>query len=291
MTALGLGTVQFGLDYGIANSGGRIAESVVAAILAQAVEKGITFLDTAPAYGDAEAVLGRLDAGRRFHIVTKTPYFGSTASFRMDDVFKSAELSRARLRLSRLDGILIHHPDDIRGPHARDILNALLELKARGEVQRIGISIYEVADLDAFDQLDEIDIVQLPLNILDQRLLRDGTIDRLRNLGVEIHVRSVFLQGLILMDPVHLPPHVDRLRPLLSRLAEECSDAGIDPVTAAIAFVRKIVAPDIVIVGVDNLPHLAAITTSWATDANLDWTSYAGASADLLDPRLWPKTH
>ena len=114
MTRLGLGTVQFGQDYGIANRDGRTPEAQVAAILARAAENGVSVLDTAPAYGEAEAVLGRVGAAQRFRIVSKTPYFGSPAAFDVPRLRRSIDDSLERLGATGLDAILIHHPDDVR---------------------------------------------------------------------------------------------------------------------------------------------------------------------------------
>lgn len=286
MTRLALGTAQFGLDYGIANKTGQIGEGDAAAILARATERGIALLDTAPAYGDAEVVLGRLGIADRFDVITKTPHIGHPEAFRADEVRAASERSCERLKIARLSGLLIHHPDDIRGLHADALFDVLLELKSRGCAEKIGISIYDETDLDAFGRLDEVDIVQLPASIIDQRLLRNGTFARLRAAGIEIHVRSLFLQGLVLIDPTRTPDHVAGLRPLLTRLKTESANNRL---SAALTFARKELMPDVAIVGIDGLDQLDAICDAWQVDLDLDWSTYAGASAQSLDPRLWPK--
>lgn len=290
MTQLGLGTVQFGLDYGVTNTRGQIPEAVAADILDCAKRSGIAVLDTAPAYGSAEAALGRLGAAERFRIITKTPYFGSSSAVDIETVLNAAYASLDRLGSPRLEGMLIHHPDDVRGPQAETIFAALIALKEKGLVDSIGISIYDETDLVAFDRLADLDIVQLPLSIVDQRLIRNGTIDLLRNRGIEIHARSIFLQGLLVAEPARIPSHFAVLQPIIDRLNMDCRSLGTDPLTAALAFAKNYVAPEVVIVGVDSVTQLSAIVQAWDRDLDMDWGTYSCPQRDILDPRTWPKS-
>ncbi len=287
MPQLGLGTAQFGMHYGVANRRGQTPEAEVGAILERAADTGFVVLDTAPAYGDAEAIIGRLGVAKRFRVVTKTPQF--RGRYRAGDVSDAAAASRARLRVDRLDTILIHHPDDIRGRYSERIIDELLTLKSRGEVERIGLSIYDRGDITRFQRLDAIDVVQLPLNLFDQRLLLDGTVESLASRGVEIHVRSIFLQGLILSSSEAIPPPLLPLRPWLDRLSSEVAARGIDPLSAALGFIRHLTAVAVALIGVEQLAQLEAILSAWARAPAFDASPYVDTPADLVDPRRWPK--
>lgn len=193
---IGLGTAQFGMDYGITNAHGRVGEYDVGTILDAAEAAGITILDTAHLYGVSEEVLGRFDAGHRFKVVTKTPK-GCTA-----DELRSA-FHGSLSHLGRVYGLLLHDPDDIA------LWGVLEGLKAEGLVEKIGVSIYDPIEIPDHP----IDIIQVPFNALDTRVLDGGYLGQLHRKGVEIHARSIFLQGCLLADePPHLGEFIKQMR-------------------------------------------------------------------------------
>jgi aryl-alcohol dehydrogenase-like predicted oxidoreductase len=278
VTKLGLGTVQFGQAYGVANSRGQVPRDEAAAILARAAQGGVGVLDTAANYGEAESVLAALDT-RPFRIVTKT------ISVR-DGV--SAVVARARASrdvLPQADTLLVHAAADLEDTA---LWPALQKLKAEGVFARIGISTY-VADAPArLAERFRPDVMQLPFSLLDQRLLRDGTLARLAGLGVEVHARSLFLQGLLLMASENLPDHLKSAAPHLTRLRARLADAGTTPLAAALGFV--LARPEIAIglVGVTGLDEFEAILAAATTNLpDLDWTACALSDERLLTPSLW----
>ncbi len=183
---LGLGSVQFGLDYGIANATGRTPAPEVAAILALAAERGVKVLDTAPSYGDSEAVVGRaLPADQDFRIISKTRYFrlakiGREEVATLDSDFRA---SLERLGVERLYGLLLHHCDDLLAPGGERLWAAMAALKDRGLVAKIGVSVYTKRQIEAVLERFTIDLVQLPLNVLDQRLSREF-LDSIKRAGI-----------------------------------------------------------------------------------------------------------
>src|SRR5262249_17350751 len=158
------------------------------------------FIDTAPLYGGSEESLGRaLRAGDAFAIVTKTPWFGPGGVPANAEALTSAfQASLDRLRQERVYGLLVHRASDLLGPEGDDLFEAMRRLKQLGRVAKIGVSIYDARELEGVLARHQPDLVQLPLNVLDQRLLAGGQITRLKSAGVEIHARSAFLQGLLL---------------------------------------------------------------------------------------------
>ena len=244
MTKLALGTVQFGAVYGINNTKGRIPEREVTGILNRAYSVGIDMLDTAQVYGDSEAVLGRaLSLDTRFKIVSK---FIAGPGLNPKGVYSD---SRARLNVGGLYAFLYHKFSDFRDyPGWYD---GLRQLKAGGALKKIGFSVYyphEVRSL--LDRGVKFDLVQLPYSVFDRRF--ESLFPALRMAGVEVHVRSVFLQGLAFMKPSELPPGLAGMKGKLEYLNAISQKTGI-PVSA-LCLCFGLLNPDIdrVIVGVDG---------------------------------------
>jgi aryl-alcohol dehydrogenase-like predicted oxidoreductase len=289
---LGLGTAQFGLAYGVTNERGRVPESEVGPILADALAAGIDLVDTAAAYGDSEEVLGRaLSPQSRVRIVSKLPpvpgdRIGDTE---IEDCRAAVVRSLARLRRTSLDALLLHRPDDLRKAGGEKIVRLLSDLKETGTVAKIGISAYDRAQIDLSLERLPLDVVQVPVNLLDQRLLQDGTLDRLKRGNVEIHARSAFLQGVLLADPANLPayfvPHLDRLR-AVGTAAER---AGLSRLALCLRFVLAQPAVDRVIVGVTSLAELRQIVDAATIAERLPdgLRALAGNASDLINPSRW----
>jgi len=195
-----LGTAQFGLAYGITNTAGQVSEEEVREILLTAASNCLTMLDTAQAYGDAESILGRaLSQDHSFKIISKLPALKKSCFTQEDCVTWERDFQKSLLclRKSSIDAFLLHCASDLCKPGGEFLKEWLLSLRDRGLVSRLGVSIYDSMDLD-YVSSDLLDLVQLPLSLYDQRLLEDGTIKYLRSQGCAVHVRSLFLQGLLL---------------------------------------------------------------------------------------------
>ncbi len=294
VSELGLGTVQLGLPYGVSNRTGQPSEDEAAAILACALGSGVRTIDTAPAYGGAEELLGRLlPAGAAVRIVTKTPPLAGAAEVteaECDAVRRSAERSLQRLRRDRLDALLVHHGSDLALPGGERLAGTLAELRDSGVAGRLGASVYDRAELDAARERLPLDLVQLPLNAFDQRLLRDGTLEELRREGVEVHVRSSFLQGLLLMGPEQLPAHLEAAEGPLRRYREERRRAGLGPIEAALGFVAGAPGVDVALVGANSAAELEQCVAALhgRPGPGMDYASLALEDPNLIDPRQWP---
>ena len=282
-----LGTVQFGLPYGVTNKVGQVDEQEVRRILDLAAVTGIKLLDTAQAYGTAETVLGNCwptDAPRR--LISKLPP-GSPRHCWQDSLLTSLQ----RLNAPRLDGFLLHRASDLLSADGEALLDWLEALRDQGLVERIGVSIYEASELDALP-LDRLQLVQLPLSVYDQRLVRDGTVDRLKDLGISVHVRSVLLQGLMLQSPHQWPVHLSvAFRDHHARWLDCLHQQDLSPLSGALGFVRACEGVDAVLVGVLSSKELAEVLNAWRQietsplDASLKW---AWENVADLDPRRWP---
>lgn len=285
---MGLGSVQWGLAYGIANRQGITSRHTVKEILAEAQAKGITVLDTAALYGDSESVLGA-NSLNTFRIVTKTPRFGtdSISASQAVHLTNTFHQSLSHLSCPRVYGLLVHHADDLFVPGGEKLIAAMEELKERGLVERIGVSVYDGVQIDALLKRFNPDIVQLPINVIDQRLLVGGQLERLKAGGTEIHARSVFLQGLLLMALGEIPVYFDPIRPLLTRWHSAAEAQGMSLAQAALSFVRDISYVDTVLVGVENLDQFRSCCADFAVAAKFDASGLACHDPLFVNPALW----
>ena len=289
MNKLALGTAQFGMSYGIANQHGKIKLENIKDIIKTAREKNIDLVDTAITYGNSESIIGKIGL-LDFKFVTKLPplpKIGVTSvSFWVEDQIK---LSLKRLGIQSLYGLLIHRSEDLLDDKGEKILNALNNLKSRGLVKKIGISIYDLSELERLTNQIELDIVQAPLNIIDQRLINSGWLSKLYKADVEVHIRSVFLQGLLLMSKQNRPHKFNRWKNLWKMWHEWLNDNRITALEATMRYALSIKEISKVIVGVDSKDQLEQIVIS--SDGILPKIppELCTNDVDLLNPSNWKK--
>jgi aryl-alcohol dehydrogenase-like predicted oxidoreductase len=243
--------------------------------LVRAAAAGVSLLDTAANYGEAEGVLGSLDTAP-FRIVTKT----ISVKNGIDALMARAKASAAALKA---DTLLVHAAADLEDAA---LWPALQALKAEGVFRRVGISVYAADDPARLAERFKPDIVQLPFSLLDQRLLHNATLARLHDLGVEVHARSLFLQGLLFLET--LPPKLAHAAPRLSEIKATIAAAGATPLAAALGFVLS--RPDIAIglVGVTTRTELDEIVAAVAQPLPaLDWPALALDDEMVLTPSRW----
>ncbi len=282
---LGLGTVQFGQDYGVSNLRGRVPLEDVASILRHAASAGMGTLDTAAGYGEAEQVLGSLHSlTGPFRLVTKTIPLKNG----LDAVLARARKSAETLGRKPVDLLLVHSASDLLGDEASRLWNGLLALRQEGLFGGIGISAYVADDPVALARRFRPAAMQVPLSLLDQRLVRNGALASIKELGVEIHARSLFLQGLLFLEDDKLPAKLSVAAPHLAALRARLKDAGTTPLAAALAFVLSHPEIDVGIVGVTAVSELEEILDAAAEAMpKLDWAACALNDPLVLTPSLW----
>lgn len=283
---IALGTVQFGLEYGIANTAGRVRPEHAKGILQQAAAQGIDTLDTAIAYGDSENTLGQVGVAG-WKVVTKLPALPEGCADVWGWIQEQIEGSLNRLGVAQLDGVLLHRPAQLLGEYGERLLGALLHLKAQGITRKIGVSVYGPEELDMLAGEMPLDLVQAPLNILDRRLVESGWAKRLKDQGTELHVRSVFLQGLLLMQADQRPEKFARWQPVWAEWTRWLGGAALTPLQACLGYVMGIQEVDKIVVGVDSVGHLKEILA--ASGPGLpsfpNWPK--SVDADLINPGRW----
>jgi aryl-alcohol dehydrogenase-like predicted oxidoreductase len=284
----GLGTVQWGLPYGIANRLGITSPETVTTLLTHARAQGIEILDTASLYGKSEAVLGGNDL-EGFKVITKTPIFTGQrfADAEINQLVATFCSSLDLLGIRKVYGLLIHNADNLMTHYGERLLVEIMKLKNEGLVQNIGVSVYDGNQIDSILKLFNPDLVQLPLNVLDQRLLKSGHLELLKRRGAEIHVRSVFLQGLLLMPLNDVPSFFRPIYPLLVRWNDAAKEQGFSAHQAAIAFVKNLPYVDTVLIGLDSLGQFNACLDSFSSDREFDASGLACNDPVFVNPSMW----
>lgn len=282
---IALGTVQFGLEYGVANAQGRVSRETAQEILAVARDLGVDILDTAAAYGNSEQVLGRAGIGD-FKVVSKVPpgevYTQAPGQWIANCIHQSLE----NLECNSLYGLLLHRPLELLEPNGEKLYAALLSAKQQGLVEKIGVSVYGPEDLEKLNHF-HFDLVQAPMNILDRRLKNSGWLERLSLRGTEVHIRSAFLQGLLLMPDKRRPEYFAPWGTLLAEYDTWRKTKGLTPVQACLGYLSSHPEIDRIVVGVDAPAQLkeivAAVGTSLPSLPEVLQTSDPG----LINPALW----
>ena len=252
-----LGTVQLGMNYGIANDAGKPSEEKSFSILRSALENGVTALDTARAYGDSELVIGRFLKqweGKTPAIITKIPKLQGDSPKELERfATESIEMSLERLGVNKLDGIMLHGAKDpiTHGKACADAVKALID---HGYTDRVGVSVYNAEDIEEMLPYEVFSITQVPMSIFDQRLIAGGSIAKLQERGFSVFVRSVFLQGLFFLDPekVDDPILVEHAVPKIRLLRQIADDLGITVAQLAIAFMRDCTGVTSLVLGADT---------------------------------------
>lgn len=254
---LALGTVQFGLLYGVANLHGRVSPTETAEIIKKAKSHGMDTLDTAIAYGESESVLGKVGINQ-WKVITKLPQVpeGVDIDKWVDEQIKN---SLTKLGVSQLDGVLLHRPDQLSNNMGPALYRALKNQKIQGVVKKIGISIYSLAELDPIFDRFEIDLVQAPLNIVDRSLIDSGWSHRLHKAGVEVHTRSALLQGLLLMRTEQRPKKFNRWANVWNVWDRWLERESLTPLQACLRYVNGFSEIDRIVVGVDSVSQLHQI--------------------------------
>jgi len=287
-----LGTAQFGLSYGLSKSATPVAADDIADILATAWEGGVRCLDTAAAYGDSERRIGALSRVERpFAIVTKTLPIGRDR-IAAEDVAKVCArfaVSQRDLAAPKIDTLLVHNAGDLLADGGQALFDALGELVAQGRVARLGVSVYDPETLDRVLDRFPIGVVQLPLNVFDQRFAANGRLAELAANRIEVHARSVFLQGLLLRAADAVPAHLGHAAPALARFRARAQEAGLTPQAAALSFAANTPGVAKLVVGIDRIDALRANLPAFAAAKRsvLRADDLAVPDPSVVDPRQW----
>ena len=282
---IALGTVQFGINYGIANTNGQVDKLEAKDILAYAMSYGIDTIDTAIAYGSSEQCLGEIGVDG-YQVITKLPEIPDDYGNLKIWVEKHVKRSLDTLGVETLSGLLLHRPNQLLDTDKKDFWSILLQLKSDGIVKKIGFSIYTPDELDKLWNSFKPDLVQAPYNILDRRLETSGWLQRMSEENVEIHIRSIFLQGLLLMNKGSRPEKFNKWLTLWSNWENWLRENDSTPVQAAVSFALSDNRISRVVVGVDSLKQFKDIIIV-ANSISQFPESFHITDTRLLNPSEW----
>jgi len=286
LSRLALGTAQFGLQYGIANQVGQVTRQNAFEMLNLALANGIATLDTAVAYGESETALGQVGI-HGFNVVTKLPGLPDDCPQVTTWVMEQVEASFARLGVSTVYALLLHRPEQLLGSNGKELYAALNTLKECGKVKKVGVSIYQPVELEALTRLFHFDLVQTPFNIIDSRIHRTGWLKRLKDDDIEIHTRSVFLQGLLLMSLDRVPSKFSHWSDILKVWHIWLSEHNVSAVQACLAFSLSFPEIDRVIVGADSVSQLDQIIKASRYTLPDNLPDLYSEEENLINPARW----
>ena len=284
MNRIVLGGAQLGLPYGIMNGGETLSREEVARILDTAAGHGIDAIDTAIAYGQSESVIGET-AQNRFKIISKLPPIPLDVSNVSQWVRTQVDASLSRLKCTSLDALLLHRSQDLTDAHGAELYAAINSLKVEKIIQRFGVSIYTPDELNGIIGTFDIDVVQAPLNVFDRRIL--GVIDQLTALNIEVHVRSVFLQGVLIAKPENRPQRFQPWSDHFARFDEWVLSSGVSAMACCLGFALQQSGVAKLVIGTTSPESLTEIMTSIPNMKLEVPADLQSSSEQLIDPRVW----
>ena len=284
MNRIVLGGAQLGLPYGILNGGETLSREEVARILDTAFGHGIDSIDTAIAYGQSESIIGET-AQNRFKVISKLPPIPSSVSNVSEWVHTQVDASLSRLKCTSLDALLLHRPQDLTGIHGAELYDAISSLKIEKIIHRFGVSIYEPDELADIIGKFDIDVVQAPFNVFDRRIL--GVINQLAALNIELHVRSVFLQGVLIAGPAGRPQRFEPWSEHFALFDEWVHSTGMSAMSCCLGFALQQPGVAKLVIGATSAESLAEIMASIPSKHFEVPVQLQSSIEQLIDPRYW----
>ena len=286
MPKLALGTANFGLTYGIANKLGLISPDSVADILQVAKHAGIGCLDTAVAYGKSQKVLGDIGVSG-WRLVSKI----SSIELGCEDVYgyvnRQVEIILGDLQVSSIDTVLVHNAQDLIGENGDQIFSELQKFKQHKLISKIGVSIYGPSDLETISSRYPIEVVQAPLNVLDNRIERSGLLQQLNKHEIEVHTRSLFLQGLLISRELQKTPLFQPWYKTFQQWNDLSDASGKSDLVNCVAHVKSFDQVSQIVVGVDSATQLREVLDAFSSPAQRVERFDYGFDQKLIDPSLW----
>lgn len=235
---IALGTAQFGTDYGISNLNGQSSIDDVKKIIEFSRKIGIKKIDTAKNYGETEKIIGEVGI-KDFEIITKLPKISSKESNLKLLIDNQIQDSISKMKISKIDTLLLHNSKDLLSENGNKIFDIIQELKKEGIINKFGISIYEKDEIDQLNKNFKFDVIQIPFNIFDTRLIKSGFLRGLKKKGIEIHARSIFLQGLLINNHNLFPRKLKKFSKYFITWKKFCIKNNVSLKEACIIFATK----------------------------------------------------
>lgn len=292
-----LGTAQLGLNYGVVNKKGKPTQNKAFEIMKYAAENGISYFDTAYSYGNSEIIIGKFlntykSYKNKINIITKMAPLNKEKLDEKDinnRFFKSLH----RLGQKLIYCYMIHDFRDIEN-NCNEIEKNFLKLKENGYIKKIGVSIYEPYQLEFLVKYFDFDLIQLPISIFDQRFITDNFLQRLKRKNIEIHARSIFLQGLLFLEENNIPPKINKFKDYILKLNEISSKYKFSKEEIALLFVNAINEIDKIVIGVEKIDQLQRNVKILNKSESfnkirtlINFEDFFIKDTNIIDPRGW----
>jgi aryl-alcohol dehydrogenase-like predicted oxidoreductase len=284
-----LGSANFGLQYGVKNQI-KLPKSEVEKILKTCRLTGIATIDTAIGYGESQRVLGELGCDD-FHFVTKLPGLPPQESDVLNWVRSQVSRALADLKQEKLYGLLLHRPGDLLGKNGQGLARALSVALREFGIEKLGISVYEPKELIDCWQVLHYDIVQIPCNVFDQRFTSGPAFAHLEAHDIEVHARSVFLQGLLLMQVNNRPNYFKPWAHVFQAWADLIERSQKTALEICMAFATQQHFIHKWVIGVDSAAQLLGVVSATESNNvrlnNSAWVPFRDLPLDLISPARW----
>ena len=283
----GIGTAQFGMDYGISNSDAMVSQKNIVEILNYSRLKNIKTIDTAIAYGKSEHRLG-LAGVNDFEVISKIPQIPIDNVSSIEEwVVKQVNQSLSKLKIKKLEAVLLHRPDQLLEKEGPELISALNYIKEIGLVKKIGISIYSPCELDSLCNTFSLDIVQAPFNIFDRRISSSGWLKKLKENNIEVHTRSAFLQGLLLLEKNQIPEQFNKWNILFDEWHSWLKNSKLNPIQGCLSFILSNDLIDKFIIGIQSKNQLKDLINLANYKPNFDFPDIGSDDENLVNPSKW----
>jgi aryl-alcohol dehydrogenase-like predicted oxidoreductase len=279
-----IGSAQLGMNYGLFNNK-KINHKEFKKIEKLVFKSKINFIDTAISYGDSENIIGSSKL-KNLHIITKIKLTSKKNVQVRDWVLKEISKSLYKLKIKKIYGVLIHDYKDLLGKYGKDYLLSLQELKKKKIIKKIGISIYDSHEIKKIWKFWKPDLIQVPFNPLDNRILDSGWVDVFRKFKVKIFARSIFLQGLLINEDNSFIINKNYLI-LLNKFKNWCYKNNISLLQGCIHFVKQFKKIDYLVVGFNNYNQLKEIIDVFNKKQIIVPKKFSTNKKNLIDPRKW----
>jgi aryl-alcohol dehydrogenase-like predicted oxidoreductase len=279
-----IGSAQLGMNYGLFHNR-KINHKEFKKIEKIILKSKINFIDTAISYGDSENIIGSSKL-KNLHIITKIKLPSKKNIQVRDWTLKEISKSLYKLKIKKIYGVLIHDYKDLLGKFGKDYLLSLQELKKKKIIKKIGISIYDSHEIQKIWKFWKPDLIQVPFNPLDNRILDSGWVDVFRKFKVKIFARSVFLQGLLINEDNSFIVNKNYLI-LLNKFKNWCYKNNISLLQACIHFVKQFKKIDYLVVGFNNYNQLKEIIDVFKNKQIIIPRNFSTNKKNLIDPRKW----
>ena len=286
ISKISIGTANFQKKYGFYKNS-RIRDYELKKIISNLKQKKIKDIDTAISYKNVDDLLGRSKI-KNLRIYSKIPKLPKDCKNIKNWVDDQVSKSKKKLKIKKFEGFYFHNPSDLLSKQGAELYENLKRLKKNGMVKKIGISIYEFSMFEKINKNFRIDMIQIPLNILDRRINLKKISKIAKKEKIELHVRSIFLQGILLKEKNQIPSYFNKWSKILSKWNKWCLDNKLSKLQACINFIFNNEIADKIIIGIRNSKEFEEIIKCVERKSKKYQKNIFSKDLGLIDPRRWP---